>query len=83
VLERLQALSPQAFPQRSPKGANFYPEDMNETGIRGPGCIRTEEEQELATGFFTVIRRASQARTRSAAKAKKRTGRLLGEEYPR
>jgi hypothetical protein len=43
-------------PERKLLGANFYPEDMTRKEFETWVTMLTEEEQEQARGFFTVIR---------------------------
>lgn len=44
-------------PERKPLGANFYPEDMTREEFEKWVKTLPKEDQERATGFFTVIRR--------------------------
>ncbi len=44
-------------PARKPLGANFYPEDMKKEEFEAWIAKLTPEQKEIATGFFTVIRR--------------------------
>lgn len=44
-------------PARKPLGANFYPEDMKKEEFEAWVAKLTPPQQEVATGFFTVIRR--------------------------
>ncbi len=44
-------------PERKPAGANFYPEDMTRDEFEKWVKTLSKEDQERATGFFTVIRR--------------------------
>jgi hypothetical protein len=55
-LEGNKAFMP-GVPARKPEGANFYPEDM--TKVEFESWVKTlpKDQQEQATGFFTVIRR--------------------------
>ncbi|KAH9303969.1 hypothetical protein KI387_008373, partial [Taxus chinensis] len=46
-----------AFPQAKPQGANFYPPDMDRVEFDLWKSTLPKEQQELAVGFFTVIRR--------------------------
>ncbi|GLJ28948.1 hypothetical protein SUGI_0571120 [Cryptomeria japonica] len=47
----------EAFPQAKPQGANFYPPDMDKAEFDLWKSTLDKEQQELAVGFFTVIRR--------------------------
>jgi len=72
----------QAFPQRSPTGANFYPEDMTRQEFEAWVASVPKEGAGAATGFFTVIRRAVAGQNSgSAAKAKAMVAIPYGEEY--
>lgn len=44
-------------PARKPLGANFYPEDMKREEFEAWAAKLKPEQKEIATGFFTVIRR--------------------------
>jgi hypothetical protein len=44
-------------PPRKPEGANFYPEDMTKPEFESWVKTLPKDQQEQATGFFTVIRR--------------------------
>jgi hypothetical protein len=44
-------------PPRKPEGANFYPEDMTKAEFESWVKTLPKDQQEQATGFFTVIRR--------------------------
>ena len=44
-------------PARKPEGANFYPEDMTKAEFEAWVKTLSKDQQEQATGFFTVIRR--------------------------
>jgi len=44
-------------PARKPLGANFYPEDMKKEEFEAWVAKLLPEQKEVATGFFTVIRR--------------------------
>jgi Peptidase family M49 len=44
-------------PRRKPEGANFYPEDMTKAEFESWVKTLPKDQQEQATGFFTVIRR--------------------------
>src|SRR5216683_1820030 len=70
-------------PAEKPKGANFYPEDITRQEFEAWVASVPKEEQELATGFFTVIRRAVAGQNSgSAAKAKSELVAIpYGEEY--
>jgi len=46
-------------PPRKPKGANFYPEDMNPPDFEHWVATLSPKDQEQAKGFFTVIRKGS------------------------
>ncbi len=46
-------------PPRKPLGANFYPEDMTKAEFEAWVKDLPDNERELATGFFTVIRRGA------------------------
>ncbi|KAM3224245.1 hypothetical protein ACQJBY_057566 [Aegilops geniculata] len=46
-----------AFPLDKPRGANFYPADMNKMEFDLWKSGLTDKEQKDATGFFTVIKR--------------------------
>ncbi|CAN8270684.1 unnamed protein product [Cochlearia groenlandica] len=51
-----------AFPLTKPPGANFYPPDMDKTEFTlWLNGLTTEEQKQAATGFFSVIRRRSEA----------------------
>ena len=43
-------------PARKPEGANFYPEDMTKAEFESWVKTLPKDQQEQATGFFTVIR---------------------------
>ena len=55
-LEENKAFMP-GVPPRKPEGANFYPEDMTKAEFEGWVKTLPKDQQEQATGFFTVIRR--------------------------
>src|SRR6266478_1633234 len=82
VLDDFKAFLP-GVPAEKPKGANFYPEDMTRQEFEAWVASVPKEEQELATGFFTVIRRAVAGQNSgSAAKAKSELVAIpYGEEY--
>jgi hypothetical protein len=44
-------------PPRKPEGANFYPEDMTKDEFESWVKTLPDDPKQLATGFFTVIRR--------------------------
>lgn len=46
-------------PERKPEGANFYPEDMTKDEFESWVKTLPDDPKQLATGFFTVIRRAA------------------------
>jgi hypothetical protein len=48
-------------PAKKPEGANFYPEDMTRAEFESWVKILPKEQQEQATGFFTVVRRGAPA----------------------
>ncbi|XP_019085169.1 PREDICTED: nudix hydrolase 3 [Camelina sativa] len=50
-----------AFPVTKPPGSNFYPPDMDKTEFTLWLNGLTEEQKLAATGFFSVIRRRSEA----------------------
>jgi hypothetical protein len=54
-LDDNQAFLPMV-PERKPKGANFYPENMSKEEFEHWLSVLSPEEQEEAKGFFTVIR---------------------------
>jgi hypothetical protein len=54
-LDANQAFLP-AVPATKPKGANFYPEDMTAEDFEHWVSSLSKDDQELAKGFFTVIR---------------------------
>ncbi|PQM40327.1 nudix hydrolase 3 [Prunus yedoensis var. nudiflora] len=49
-----------AFPLLKPPGANFYPPDMDKVEFELWKSSVTEDQQQAATGFFTVIKRHSE-----------------------
>ena len=55
-LEGNKAFMP-GVPARKPEGANFYPEDMTKAEFESWVKTLPKDQQEQATGFFTVIRR--------------------------
>lgn len=55
-LEGNKAFMP-GVPPRKPEGANFYPEDMTKAEFESWVKTLPKDQQEQATGFFTVIRR--------------------------
>jgi hypothetical protein len=55
-LEGNKAFMP-GVPQRKPEGANFYPENMTKAEFESWVKTLPKDQQEQATGFFTVIRR--------------------------
>jgi Peptidase family M49 len=55
-LEGNKAFMP-GVPPRKPEGANFYPEDMTKSDFESWVKTLPKDQQEQATGFFTVIRR--------------------------
>ena len=55
-LEDNKAFMP-GVPPRKPEGANFYPEDMTKAEFESWVKTLPKDQQEQATGFFTVIRR--------------------------
>nr|XP_018453399.1 PREDICTED: nudix hydrolase 3-like [Raphanus sativus] len=50
-----------AFPLTKPPGANFYPPDMDKTEFTSWLSSITEEQKRAATGFFSTIKRRSEA----------------------
>jgi hypothetical protein len=54
-LDANQAFLP-GVPATKPKGANFYPEDMTAEDFEHWVSSLSKDDQELAKGFFTVIR---------------------------
>ena len=56
ALDDLKAFMP-GVPERKPLGANFYPEDMTKEEFEAWLKTLPQNEQEQATGFFTVVRR--------------------------
>ncbi|KAL1205596.1 Nudix hydrolase 3 [Cardamine amara subsp. amara] len=50
-----------AFPLTKPPGANFYPPDMDKTEFTLWLNSLTEEQKHAATGFFSIIKRRSEA----------------------
>ncbi|HLH09913.1 MAG TPA: hypothetical protein VKW78_21925 [Terriglobales bacterium] len=55
-LEANRAFMP-GVPAQKPQGANFYPEDMTKADFESWVKTLPKDQQEQATGFFTVIRR--------------------------
>jgi Peptidase family M49 len=55
-LDEHQAFLP-GVPERKPKGANFYPRDMEKAEFEKWVSTLAPEAREQATGFFSVIRR--------------------------
>ena len=55
-LDELKAFMP-GVPERKPLGANFYPEDMTKQEFEAWVKTLPADQQEQATGFFTVVRR--------------------------
>ena len=55
-LEDNKAFMP-GVPPRKPEGANFYPENMTKAEFESWVKTLPKDQQEQATGFFTVIRR--------------------------
>jgi hypothetical protein len=56
ALDEEMAFMP-GVPERKPLGANFYPEDMTKVEFETWVKTLSPKDQELATGFFTVVRR--------------------------
>ncbi|CAA7039372.1 unnamed protein product [Microthlaspi erraticum] len=50
-----------AFPLTKPPGANFYPPDMDKTEFTLWLNSLTEEQKHVVTGFFSIIKRLSEA----------------------
>ncbi|XP_043711165.1 nudix hydrolase 3-like [Telopea speciosissima] len=50
-----------AFPVQKPPGANFYPPDMDKMEFELWKSSLSRDQQQAATGFFTVIRRRSES----------------------
>ncbi|CAG7905017.1 hypothetical protein IGI04_029143 [Brassica rapa subsp. trilocularis] len=50
-----------AFPLTKPPGGNFYPPDMDKMEFTSWLSSLTEEQKRAATGFFSVIKRRSEA----------------------
>ncbi|KAF8103087.1 hypothetical protein N665_0188s0045 [Sinapis alba] len=50
-----------AFPLTKPPGANFYPPDMDKMEFNLWLSSLTEEQKNAATGFFSIIKRRSEA----------------------
>jgi Peptidase family M49 len=55
ALDGFKAFLP-GVPPRKPLGANFYPEDMSKQEFEQWAASLSQQEQEQAKGFFTVIR---------------------------
>ncbi|CAK9310340.1 unnamed protein product [Citrullus colocynthis] len=49
-----------AFPWQKPPGANFYPPDMDKMEFKLWKDSLTKDQQNFATGFFSVIKRRSE-----------------------
>ncbi len=64
VLDDFKPFLP-GVPAEKPKGANFYPEDMTKQEFETWTASLPKEQQEWARGFFTVIRRKSDAGSKS------------------
>ncbi len=60
ALDNFQAFLP-GVPAEKLKGANFYPEDMTREEFEKWAASLSKEDQERAKGFFTVIRRKTDA----------------------
>jgi hypothetical protein len=73
-LDNFKAFLP-GIPAEKPKGASFYPEDMSKAEFETWVASLSKEEQAQAKGFFTVIRR------KSDAGAKKLVAIPYSEEY--
>ena len=56
ALDNFQAFMP-GVPAHKPLGANFYPEDMTKEQFEAWEKTLPADQKELATGFFSVIRR--------------------------
>ncbi|KAA0058698.1 hypothetical protein IC582_002392 [Cucumis melo] len=50
-----------AFPLQKPPGANFYPPDMDKMEFKQWKDSLTEDQQNIVSGFFSVIRRHSES----------------------
>ena len=57
-LDQHKAFLPGVPPEKL-KGANFYPEDMTKEEFEGWVKTLPEDQRQLATGFFSVIRRGA------------------------
>lgn len=57
-IDEFRAFIP-GVPERKPKGANFYPEDMNPQDFEKWVASLPAQQQEDAKGFFTVIRKGN------------------------
>jgi Peptidase family M49 len=64
ALDNFQAFLP-GVPAEKPKGANFYPEDVTKEEFETWVASLPTEQQEQAKGFFTVIRRNTDAGTKT------------------
>jgi len=62
-LDEHRAFLPGVPPQKLP-GANFYPENMTKSEFEDWLKTLSKDEQDLATGFFTVIRRDTAGKLR-------------------
>ena len=60
MLDNFKAFLP-GVPAEKPKGANFYPEDMTREEFETWVASLPKEQQDEAKGFFTVIRRTTDA----------------------
>ncbi|PON52763.1 Dihydroneopterin triphosphate diphosphatase [Parasponia andersonii] len=49
-----------AFPVKKPPGANFYPPDMDKTEFEIWKSSLTDDQKQVATGFFNIIKRHSE-----------------------
>ncbi|KAM7254240.1 hypothetical protein ACFE04_031922 [Oxalis oulophora] len=63
-----------AFPLVKPPGANFYPPDMDKMEFKLWKDSLTNDQQEDATGFFTVIKRLSESTFESSTSDHKTDG---------
>jgi hypothetical protein len=61
ALDEQMAFMP-GVPERKPLGANFYPEDMTKAEFETWVKTLPEDQQNEATGFFTVVRRDDQGK---------------------
>jgi Peptidase family M49 len=64
ALDDFRAFLPDV-PAEKPKGANFYPEDMTREEFETWVASLPQEQQEEAKGFFTIIRRQTDAGTKT------------------